>query len=165
MSHYHLAQLNIAVMKESLESPGMADFVANLDRINALAENSPGYVWRLKTDDGDATALRPLGDNVLVNMSVWRDVATLNHYVYKTAHVEIMARRKEWFEKMAEAYTVLWWVPQGHYPTITEAAARLEHLRQHGPTETAFTFRNAFAPPDAVQPGMGFSFGNECPAI
>ena len=165
MSHYHLAQLNIAVMKESLESPGMGDFVANLDRINALAESSPGFVWRLKTDDGDATALRPLGDNVLVNMSVWQDVATLNHYVYKTAHVEIMARRKEWFEKMAEAYAVLWWVPQGHNPTITEAAARLEHLRQHGPTEKAFTFRNAFAPPDAVQPGMGFSFGNECPAI
>src|SRR6185295_6684425 len=93
MSQYELAQLNIAVMKEPLESPRMADFVANLDRINALAESSPGFVWRFKTDEGNATALRPLGEDVLVNFSVWRDVESLNKYVYKSAHAEIMRRR------------------------------------------------------------------------
>ena len=103
MSAYELAQLNIALMKEPLESPRMADFVANLDRINALAESSPGFVWRLKTEEGNATALRPLGEDTLVNVSVWRDVASLNKYVYGSAHVEIMRRRKEWFERMREA--------------------------------------------------------------
>jgi hypothetical protein len=81
MSAYELAQLNIALMKEPLESPRMADFVANLDRINALAESSPGFVWRLQTEEGDATALRPLGEDTLVNVSVWRDVQSLNEYV------------------------------------------------------------------------------------
>lgn len=95
MSKFQLAQLNISVMKEPLESPSMADFVANLDRINAIAEGSPGFVWRLQTEEGDATALRPLGDNIIVNMSVWQNIASLNNYVYKSAHVEMMRRRKE----------------------------------------------------------------------
>ena len=102
MSAWELAQLNIAVMKEPLESPGMADFVANLDRINALAEASPGFVWRLQSEEGNNTAFRPLGETTLVNMSVWKDVESLNVYVYKTAHVEIMRRRDEWFERMRE---------------------------------------------------------------
>ena len=152
MSTYELAQLNIAVMKEPLESPSMADFVANLDRINALAEDTPGFIWRLQTDEGDATAVRPLGDDTLVNMSVWRDVESLNKYVYGSAHVEIMRRRKEWFERMREAYMVLWWVPAGHRPDVTEAVARLETLRANGPTEEAFTFKTAFLPPDAREP-------------
>jgi hypothetical protein len=164
MSAYELAQLNIAIMKEPLESPGMADFVANLDRINALAEASPGFVWRLQTEEGDATAMRPLGEQTLVNMSVWRDIESLNKYVYGSAHVEIMRRRKEWFERMQEAYVVLWWVREGHRPTIPEAVARLELLRKKGPTEEAFTFRQAFLPPDAPQPQSPFGFGNECPA-
>jgi uncharacterized protein DUF3291 len=162
MSQYELAQLNIAVMKEPLDSPRMADFVANLERINALAESSPGFVWRLKTEEGDATALRPLGDQTLVNMSVWKDVASLNQYVYKSAHVEIMRRRKEWFDRMREASIVLWWVPQGHRPSVLQAIERLELLRANGPSADAFTFRHAFPPPDdAAQP---LSFGDECPA-
>ena len=164
MSAYELAQLNIALMKEPLESPGMADFVANLDRINALAESSPGFVWRLQTEEGDATALRPMGEETLVNISVWKDVNSLNHYVYKTAHVEIMRRRKEWFERMREAFFVLWWVPRGHRPTIEEAKAKLEILRVKGPTAEAFTFRQAFPPPDAEQARPAVSFGDECPA-
>jgi len=136
-------------MREPLESPGMADFVANLERINALAEGSPGFVWRLKTDDGDATALRPLGDDMLVNLSVWNDVESLNHYVYKTAHVEILRRRKEWFERMDMPSYVLWWVPKGHRPDVVEAIARLEALRTNGPTPQAFSFREGFAAPDA----------------
>lgn len=163
MSAYELAQLNIALMKEPLESPTMADFAANLDRINTLAESSSGFVWRLQTVEGDATALRPLGEDILINVSVWRDIESLNKYVYESAHVEIMRRRKEWFERMREAYVVLWWVPRGHRPSVTEAIARLELLRAKGPTRDAFTFRNAFLPPDAAQPSAPFAFGGECP--
>ena len=164
MSAYELAQLNVAVMKEPLESPSMADFVANLERINALAEGSPGFVWRLQSDEGDATAFRPLGDTTLVNMSVWKDVASLNQYVYRSAHAEIMRRRNEWFEKMREAFVVLWWVPAGHRPGIEEAIAKLEHLRAHGPTESAFTFRKAFPAPDAPEARTPFALGDACPA-
>src|SRR6267142_5006384 len=164
MANYELTQLNVATMKESLESPSMADFVANLDRINALAESSPGFVWRLKTEEGDATALRPMGEDALVNISVWKNAESLSKYVYQSAHVEIMRRRKEWFERMREAYVVLWWVPKGHRPTPSDAIAKLELLRALGPTQDAFTFRSAFLPPDATQSGAPFSFGGECPA-
>ena len=165
MSAYELAQLNIALMKEPLESPGMADFVANLDRINALAESSPGFVWRLKTEEGNATALRPLGEDTLVNVSVWKDVESLGEYVYRSAHVEIMRRRKEWFERMREAFVVLWWVPKGHRPTLPEAIAKLALLRAEGPTPDAFTFRHAFPPPDAGHEAKPFALGDQCPAM
>lgn len=166
MSRYQLAQLNAALMKAPIDSPVMADFVANLDRINALAEQSPGYVWRLQTEEGNATSVsNPLGENVIVNISVWEDVAALNHYVYKTAHVEVMQRRKEWFERIKEAYVVLWWVPHGQRPTVDDAAARLAHLRAHGPSERAFTFRNAFAAPDAPLNTQAPQFGDACPAL
>lgn len=164
MSVYELAQLNIATMNEPLESPGMAEFVANLDRVNALAENSPGFVWRLQTEEGDATAVRPMGDDVLVNMSVWSDVESLNKYVYGSAHVEIMRRRKEWFQRMKDAHVVLWWVSKGHRPTLQEAIAKLELLRQAGPTAAAFTFRIAFPAPAAPQAEASFGFRDECPA-
>lgn len=164
MSAYELAQLNIAIMKAALESPGMVDFVANLDRINALAERSPGFVWRLQTEEGDATAMRPMGKDTLVNLSVWQDAESLNKYVYQSAHVEIMRRRKEWFERMREAYAVLWWVRKGHRPGIQEAIAKLELLRAKGPTVEAFTFRQAFLSPDAPQPQSPLAFGDECPA-
>ena len=164
MSAYELAQLNVAIVNAPLDSPVMADFVANLDRVNALAESSPGFVWRLQTEEGDATALRPMGDDVIVNMSVWRDVESLNKYVYGSAHVEIMRRRKEWFQRMKDAYVVLWWVSKGQRPTVQEAIAKLERLRQAGPTEAAFTFRRAFPAPDAPQAGASFGFGNKCPA-
>jgi hypothetical protein len=165
MSRYHLAQLNVGIIKAPLESPAMADFVDNLDRINALAEASPGFVWRLQTDEGNATALRPTDDeNFLVNMSVWEDADSLSRFVFKSAHVEIMRRRREWFERMVEAYLVLWWVPAGHVPTVEEALANLARLRERGPTPEAFTFRTAFAPPDAAPDRAPFAFGNECPA-
>ncbi|QNH04291.1 DUF3291 domain-containing protein [Pseudomonas sp. B11D7D] len=147
MSAYHLAQLNIAWMKAPLESPEMADFVANLERINALAEGSPGYVWRLQDEAGDATAIRPFGDDVLVNMSLWQDVQSLSDYVYKSAHTEMLKRRREWFERVEQAHQVLWWVPAGHRPGVSEAAERLAHLREYGATVQAFTFRHAFAAP------------------
>jgi Domain of unknown function (DUF3291) len=165
MASYELAQLNIGVIKGPMDSPLMADFAGNLDRINAVAEASPGFVWRLQTDEGDATAIRPFDDNenMLVNMSVWRDVASLNTYVYSSAHVELMRRRREWFEPMREAFVVLWWVPRGHRPSVEEAIARLDTLRAKGPTAEAFTFRKAFGPPGATVARPN-SFGAECPA-
>lgn len=166
MSACELAQLNIGIIKGPMDSPVMAEFAANLERINALAERSPGFVWRLQTDAGNATAIRPFEDeNMLVNMSVWRDVESLNKYVYNSAHVELMRRRREWFERMNEAFLVLWWVPKGHRPSIAEAIAKLELLRAKGPSPEAFTFRQAFAPPDAAQTQPPVSFGDECPAI
>ncbi len=145
--HYHLAQLNIATMREPLDSPLMADFVANLERINSLAESSPGFVWRLKDEHGAATTIRPFGDNVLVNMSVWESIEMLHAFAFRSAHKEIMQRRREWFERMGEAYAVLWWVPVNHAPSVEEAAERLAHLREHGPTPRAFVFSKTFSPP------------------
>lgn len=161
---YELAQLNVAVMKTPLESPSMADFVGNLDRINSLAEQSPGFVWRLQSDDGDATAFRPLGEHVLVNLSVWTDVASLSRYVYRSAHVEIMRRRREWFERMSSVHMVLWWVPAGHRPTVGEAVSRLEQLRDAGPSPSAFTFAQAYGPPGSASVTTPFRIDDTCPA-
>lgn len=145
-SGYELAQLNIATQLHPLDAPQMADFVANLDRINALAEQSRGFVWRLQTDDGDATAIRYFGDNVVVNMSTWTDIESLHNYVYKSDHVSVLRRRKEWFSSM-KVYSVLWWIKSGTRPTIEEAAHRLQLLEQHGPHEHAFTFKTAWPTP------------------
>jgi hypothetical protein len=165
MSVYELAQLNIGIIKGPMDSPVMADFAANLQRINALAERSPGFVWRLQTEEGDATAIRPFEDeNLLLNMSVWRDVESLNLYVYSSEHVDLMRRRREWFERMDLPFLVLWWVPMGHRPGIPEAIAKLEALRADGATAEAFTFRQAFPPPDAAQSRPPIAFGDECPA-
>jgi len=164
MSNYQLAQLNIGNLAAPLDSPQLKDFVDNLGRINALAESSPGFVWRLVGDGNDATSLRPLGDNVLVNMSVWRDVTALKDYVYRSAHTQVMKRKREWFTRMSEAHMVLWWVPAGHQPTIAEAVARLNLLRERGPSPEAFTFGEAFKAPDADEAGERFSFNDTCPA-
>ena len=164
MSAYELAQLNVAIMKEPLESPLMADFVANLGRINAIAESSPGFVWRLQGEGGDSTSFRPLDANTLVNMSIWRDVESLRDYVYRSAHVEVMRRRKEWFDRMREVYVVLWWVRRSHRPGLQEAIAKLELLRANGPTAEAFTFRQAFPPPDAPPSRLPSVFDGECQA-
>ena len=165
MSAHQLAQLNIGVIMGAMESPLMADFAANLERINALAEATPGFVWRLQTEQGDATAIRPFeNENMLVNMSVWRDVESLNRYVYTSAHVELMRRRREWFERMDEAFLVLWWVPAGHVPSVDEALERLALLRAQGPTARAFTFRHGFPPPDAAPSRPPVTFDDACPA-
>lgn len=156
MSSHALAQLNIGVIRAPMDSPVMADFANNLARINTLAEASKDFVWRLQTDAGDATSIRHFDDdNMLVNMSVWRDVESLRRYVYSSAHVELMRRRREWFLPMAEAFLVLWWVPQGHVPSVGEAVARLAMLRANGPTPDAFTFRTDFPPPESVDSAAG----------
>ena len=137
----HLAQVNIARMRGPLESPVMADFVARLDEIDALADASPGFVWRLQTSEGNATYLRPYDDDrILFNMSVWRSLEDLGAYVYRSAHTDVLRRRAEWFSRMETVYAALWWVPVGHRPSIDEAKKRLAHLEEHGPTPFAFTF-------------------------
>ncbi len=165
MPNYELAQLNIGQIKGPMDSPIMADFAASLDRINALAERTPGFVWRLQTEEGDATSIRPFEDErMLVNMSVWRDVESLNKYVYSSEHVELMRRRREWFERMPEAFLVLWWVRKGHRPSVVEAIAKLELLRAHGATADAFSFRTAFPAPDTMPEQPVITFDDECPA-
>jgi len=141
MGGFHVAQVNIGRMRAPLDHPVMAGFVNRLEEINALAEASAGFVWRLKGEGGDATYLRPYDDDrIIFNMSVWESVETLRHYVFKTAHVELMRNRQAWFEKFAGSYTTLWWVRAGHVPTIDEAKERLAYLEVHGPSAFAFTF-------------------------
>ena len=165
MSAYELAQLNIGVIRGPIDSPVMAEFVANLDRINALAERTPGFVWRLQTEEGNATAIRPFpeNENIAVNLSVWTDVDALRRFVFHSEHVQIMRRRSEWFVKMDQAFLVLWWVPKGHRPSVEEAKARLALLRRGGPGAQAFTFRQAYPPPDAPASAPS-TFGDACPA-
>ena len=148
---FHLAQCNIAKLRAPLDSPLLADFVAALDPINRLADHARGFVWRLQTEDGDATAIRAFDDEtLLVNMSVWKSLDDLASFTYSSEHRSVMRRRREWFSRLAEAYLVLWWVPAGTVPTVTEAKRRLEVLRSQGPTPDAFTFRSPFPPPDSI---------------
>ena len=144
---FQLAQINIARILAPIDDPIMAEFVANLDRINALADAAPGFIWRLQSSDGNATSLRPYDDTIIVNMSVWTDPDALHEYVFRTQHVEIMRQRKQWFSKFDGAYSCLWWVPAGHIPTVEEAKQRLEHLRTQGDSAYAFSFRKLFPPP------------------
>ena len=146
MTEYHLAQLNIAKLKFALDAPEMADFFNQLEAINTLADEAPGFVWRLQTDEGDATAINYFGTDYLVNMSVWESIKALHDYVYRSSHKEVLARRKEWFDHLHEAYSVLWWIPKGHIPTVEEAGECLDRLRNEGPNAQAFTFKQTFAP-------------------
>jgi hypothetical protein len=148
MSTWHIAQLNVGRAVAPPGSPELADFMAALDRINALAESSPGFVWRLQSSSGNATDILVSDDpRSLINMSVWASVEALFGFVYRSGHTEVMKRRREWFEKPMEAYQVLWWVQAGHIPTVQEALERLAQLRREGPTERAFTFSRRYPPP------------------
>ena len=159
MSTHELAQLNIGIIKGPMDSPVMADFAANLERINAVAEAAPGFVWRLQTEEGDATGIRPFeNENTLVNMSVWKDLDSLRRYVYHSAHVDVMRRRREWFEEMSEAFLVLWWVPRGHRPSITEAIAA-DLLRAKGPSPEAFSCHSFPPPAQWRKPPLALSGG------
>jgi len=142
--YYQLAQVNVARMRGPIDSPVMAEFVAQLPAVNALADHSPGFVWRLQTEDGNATSLRSFEDDrMMINMSVWESIDVLSDFVYRSGHVDVMRRRREWFERM-EMHMALWWVPVGHIPSIDEALERIDHLREHGPTPYAFTFKARF---------------------
>src|SRR5262249_10346693 len=145
MSSLKIAQVNIARMRGSLEDPVMQGFVSRLDEINALADESPGFVWRLQTDAGNATYLRPYDDDrIIINMSVWETIEDLRNFVYASRHAEVLRQRQEWFERLDAPVVALWWVPAGHIPSIDEAKKRLAHLQEHGPTAFAFSFRSIF---------------------
>jgi len=148
---YQLAQLNIALPVEPLTSARLAEFVALLEPVNALADAAPGFVWRLQTEDGDATAVRGFGDDrLIVNMSVWKSLDALAAFVFAGPHAQVMRRRRAWFTQLREAYTVLWWVPVGVIPTVADAQDRLAALRRYGPTPYAFTMQRAFPPPGST---------------
>ena len=149
MSKYHLAEINIAKMKGvTINDPIMKEFVDNLDLVNKLAEDSEGFVWRLKDDSYNATNLNPYNDEqIIVNVSVWENIETLEHYMYKTFHSEFLRRRKEWFQKFGKAATAMWWIPKGHIPTLEEAVEKLDYLQKNGPSELFFDFKNKFSVP------------------
>lgn len=147
MQNYHLAQLNIGRILAPMDSPTMASFAARLEDINALADEAPGFVWRLQSESGNATDIKAFDDDwLLVNMSVWESVEQLKNYTYQSAHAKVMRGRRQWFEPHTAMYFVLWWIPAGHNPTLEEAKERLEHLRAHGETKYAFTFKKTFEP-------------------
>jgi len=148
---WQIAQMNVGMARFDLDDPRMAGFMGKLDEINALAEASPGFVWRLQTEAGNATDIK-VTDNprYIVNMSIWRDVEALSDFAYRSAHAPIMARRRDWFEPHAGAYQVLWWVPAGHTPSTEEGLARLAELEASGPTPKAFNFKHRFPPVDGA---------------
>lgn len=147
MNNHHLAQINISRLLEPIDSPLLSDFVAQLDEINSLAESSKGFVWRLKSDNNNATEIQVFDDSmIIVNMSVWENLESLRNFAFKTAHAAVMKNRNKWFEKMDSAYLALWWIPAGHIPTTDEAKERLEHINLNGDTPFAFTFKNIYSP-------------------
>jgi hypothetical protein len=154
---YELAQVNIGRPLAPLDSAQLAGFVAALEPINALADAAPGFVWRLQSDGaGDATGISVFGDGAfIVNMSVWRDLEALGEFVFRSGHVGVMRQRRSWFAQLADAYSAMWWVPSGVVPTVADAEERLLHIREHGSTPFAFTFRVPFPAPDAAEAGAG----------
>lgn len=144
-SKFHLAQANIARMRAPLDDPLMEGFAARLEPLNALADSSPGFVWRLQTEEGDATSVQAFDDElILFNLSVWESIEALEAYVYRSDHVAAVQKRAEWFERPTKSPLVLWWIDAGHIPTEAEAQKRFELLWQNGPTPAAFTFRTRF---------------------
>lgn len=147
----HLVQLNVATLRHPLDDPRTAPFVDMLGPVNADADAAPGFVWRLVEDGaGDATGLRPAGEDVIVNLSVWESREALWDFTYRTGHLEVVRRRRDWFQRHAEAHLVLWWVPAGHLPTVAEALERLADLRANGPSPRAFTFASAYSAEEAA---------------
>lgn len=150
---HHIAQCNIAKLRAPLDDPALADFVDNLERINTLGDGWPGFVWRLQTDDGDATAIRAFDDpDIIVNLTVWGSIAALRDFAYRSDHIEFLRRRREWFVPIEGHSVVLWWIPAGTVPTVEDARARFDLLVAEGPTADAFTFTSTFpAPVPAIE--------------
>ena len=145
---WHLAQVNIGRLVAAPDDPVLAEFFSELDRVNAIAEATPGFVWRLKDETNNSMGFQPTPDpRVAINLTVWEDADSLFDFVYRSAHTPVMARRKQWFERFEGAYQALWWVPAGHVPTADEALARLWMIDRHGPTPHAFTFKARFPAP------------------
>ena len=159
----HLAQLNIGRLRAPMDDPMIDDFRENLEPINALAEATPGFVWRLQDESGNATGIKPYGDELeIVNLTVWTSIEALADFTYRTGHAQFLRRRREFFEAPSQPIVCLWWIPEGTIPTVDEAIERLEHLREHGPTPHSFTFRHRFEPGD-VEATEGSTL-DTCPA-
>jgi hypothetical protein len=153
-ARYHLAQFNVATLRFPLDDPRMEGFVALLEPVNALADGTPGFVWRLVEEgEPDATGMRPAGEDVIVNFSVWESPEALWDFVYRSGHLETMRRRREWFQRHVDAHLVLWWIPAGHVPTVDEALERLALLRGSGPSPRAFTFNSSYTAEEAAGAG------------
>jgi hypothetical protein len=160
----HLAQLNVGRLRAPLDDPLIDDFRQNLDRVNAVADRSPGFVWRLQDASGNATGIKPFDDDLeIINLTVWSSVGALADFTYRSGHVEFLRRRREFFETPTLPILCLWWIPEGVVPTVDEALARLEHLRAHGPSPVAFTFRRRFDP-DGILDGDLADERDACPA-
>jgi hypothetical protein len=144
MSNHQIAEINVARMKGvNIQDPIMREFVDNLDKVNEIAENSEGFVWRLKDENNNATGFNPYEDEqVIINVSVWENIEKLERFTYQTLHVEFLKRRKEWFQTFGKFYSAIWWIPTGKFPTILEAIEKLAHLQTHGPSSLVFDFRN-----------------------
>jgi len=148
MPIYHLAQINIARMLAPIDDPIMSEFVAQLSPINALADESPGFVWRLQSESGDATSIKIYDDElIIINITVWESVESLREFAYRSAHVGVMRDRKRWFEIFDDPYYALWWIPAGELPSTEEGKERLDHLREDGDNAFAFSFKNVFPKP------------------
>ena len=163
---YYLAQVNTARALAPLDDPLMADFVAHLNEVNALANKSPGFIWRLQTPSGNATEFKAYDDPLIIfNMSVWATVNDYAHFVYPSEglHREAMKQRRRWFQRFDGPFNALWWVAQGHIPTVDEAKERLEYLRVHGETAFAFSIKRQFPAPDASN-DLLTRLPEECPA-
>jgi Domain of unknown function (DUF3291) len=151
MTRPHLAQVNIGKIIAPMDSPVMAGFADNLDRINALAESSEGFIWRLKDEANNATSIKVFEDDfIIINMSVWTNIDSLYKYVYQSVHTDYLKRRREWFEKLPEMYMALWYVPENHIPDTAEAVEKLNYIRKHGETPLAFGFKNRYSPEEAA---------------
>ena len=156
---FHFSQINVARARAPLEDPILADFIAQLDEINALADRSPGFVWRLQDESGSATDIQVEDDPLLiVNMSVWESQEALFDFVYKSGHMPVLSRRKEWFERLDTPSLALWWAPVEILPSLEDGLERLEYLARHGPSARAFTFKTCFpAPSDAADRATAIS--------
>ncbi|PYU00889.1 MAG: DUF3291 domain-containing protein [Acidobacteria bacterium] len=144
MTH-HLAQINIGRLIAPVDDPKIAEFVAQLDPVNALADTAPGFVWRLQSSSGNATDIVYNDDPfVIVNMSVWQSVEALRDFVYKSNHLDVLRDRANWFEKMEKPHYCLWWIPSTHIPTVAEGRERLEHYQQYGATPFSFWFSKLY---------------------
>ena len=152
---WHVAQLNVARLHQRLDHPDTAEFVAALDHVNALAESSPGFVWRLTDDSGLSSSYVQATDDPLdiINLSVWETIEQLHDFVFRTGHTEYLRRRREWFQRLDEAYLVCWWVPAGEVPTVEEALDRLARLRRDGVSDEAFTMRDRRPAPITARSG------------
>ncbi len=150
MSELYLAQINIAKRLAPMDDPIMKDFVDNLDRVNALADDSEGFIWRMKDEDKELGARIFKDDTLLINMSVWDSMKALFNYTYKSGHVEVFKRKKEWFSKMKMVHMAFWYVSRGYEPTFQDAKDRLDYLNKHGETPYAFTFKSKFTASDSL---------------